>query len=153
MQKTIVSDTSCLILLEKIGELEILELVYSEITITSVVAAEFGSDLPDWFRIEDPSAYSVERVAKSRIDHGEVTAIALALDLKDCLLIIDDLRGRSVAESLGVKVTGTLGVFIEAKHSGHLQSIKPILRKIQDTDFRLTDKLIHFALNRAGEST
>ena len=152
MQKTIVSDTSCLILLEKIGELQILELVYSEITVTSIVAAEFGSVLPDWFRVENPSSNSVEKVAKSRIDHGEVTAIALALDLKDCLLIIDDLRGRSVAESLGVRVTGTLGVLIEAKHAGHLDSIKPVIRKIQGTDFRLSDKLIDLALNRAGES-
>ena len=151
MQKTIVSDTSCLILLEKIGELEVLQQIYTEITITSVVALEFGSNLPEWIKIEDPTKESYEKVTESRLDLGEITAIALALDLPDCLLIIDDIKGRTVAEGFGIHVTGTLGVLIDAKLAGLINSIKPILEKIKETDFRLSDEIILLAKNRAGE--
>jgi predicted nucleic acid-binding protein len=52
MQKTIISDTSCLILLEKIGELALLHQLFGTIITTPEVAAEFGSTLPIWFEIK-----------------------------------------------------------------------------------------------------
>jgi predicted nucleic acid-binding protein len=42
MHKTIISDTSCLILLDKIGELDILNKLFGAITTTNEVAEEFG---------------------------------------------------------------------------------------------------------------
>jgi len=72
------------------------------------------------------------------LQKGEASATALAVELEDCLLIIDDLKGRNLAEQLGIKITGTFGVIIEAKLSGHIKSVKPLLAKIKQTDFRLT---------------
>lgn len=54
MQKTILSDTSCLIILDKIGELELLHKVFGEIIVTTEVAAEFGLPLPEWISIQNP---------------------------------------------------------------------------------------------------
>jgi predicted nucleic acid-binding protein len=54
MQKTIISDTSCLILLDNIGEPRILHLLFEEIIITSTIAKEFGEKLPKWVKIIDP---------------------------------------------------------------------------------------------------
>jgi len=50
MHKTIISDTSCLILLDKIGELEILNKLFGTITTTAEVAEEFGQQLPAWLK-------------------------------------------------------------------------------------------------------
>lgn len=61
---------------------------------------------------------------------GEASAIALAVELKDCLLIVDDLKARKMAEKLNIKFTGTIGVIIDAKEAGHISFIKPILEKI-----------------------
>ncbi len=47
MQKIIVSDTSCLILLKKINRLYLLQKLFSQITITKIIADEFGNELPD----------------------------------------------------------------------------------------------------------
>lgn len=55
MHKTIISDTSCLILLDKIGELEILNKLFGIITTTIEVASEYGKELPFWFEIRQPS--------------------------------------------------------------------------------------------------
>jgi predicted nucleic acid-binding protein len=66
-------------------------------------------------------------------------------------VIIDDWKGRNVAEQLGVLVTGTLGVIIKSKKKGIIPSIKPFLAKIQQTNFRLSDALESVALKEAGE--
>ena len=55
MHKTIISDTSCLILLDKIGQLEILNKLFGIITTTTEVADEYGQELPPWFEIRQPS--------------------------------------------------------------------------------------------------
>lgn len=52
MPKNIVADTSCLILLEKIGELDVLHKLFGRITITETVAEEYGSSLPDWVKVQ-----------------------------------------------------------------------------------------------------
>lgn len=54
MPKTIISDTSCIILLDKIGELEILNKLFGTIVTTQEVAEEFGQRLPSWFEIQKP---------------------------------------------------------------------------------------------------
>ena len=98
MQKTIISDTSCFILLEKIGELELLHKVFGEILITQEVADEYGSTLPNWISIQNPTNKKYQKILEASVDRGEASAIALAVELTDCLLIIDDLKGRNLAE-------------------------------------------------------
>jgi predicted nucleic acid-binding protein len=62
------------------------------------------------------------------------------------------LKGRKYADQLGIKITGTLGVIIDAKLSGHLKSVKPILEKIKNTDFRLTSELEQKMLVKSNEA-
>ena len=90
MHKTIISDTSCLIILDKIGELEILNKLFGIITTTAEVANEYGQELPSWFEIKEPSDRNYQSIIEASVDKGEASAIALAVELDDCLLIIDD---------------------------------------------------------------
>ncbi len=55
MPKTVISDTSTLILFHKIGEFDILHKVYGELITTPEIATEFGEDLPDWIKIQSAS--------------------------------------------------------------------------------------------------
>ena len=48
MHKIIISDTSCLIILSKIGELDLLQKLYKTIVTTLEIAEEFGEELPNW---------------------------------------------------------------------------------------------------------
>ncbi len=89
MQKTILSDTSCLIILNKIGELELLHYVFGEIVITSDVANEYGLQLPKWISIHNPQNKNYQQILEASVDKGEASAIALAVESGDCLLIID----------------------------------------------------------------
>jgi len=52
MHKTIISDTSCIIVLDKIGELNILKELYGTVILTKKIKEEFGSTLHGWFEIK-----------------------------------------------------------------------------------------------------
>ncbi len=85
------------------------------------------------------------------IDAGEASAIALALEYKDPLMIIDDFKARKIEEELNLKITGTLGVLIEAKKKGFINNLQAVLKELAKTNFRLTDELTQYALKITGE--
>lgn len=147
----IIADTSCLILLSKIGELELLRLLSNQVYVTSIVKMEFGSELPDWIQIKDPSPNIFQGLLEKEIDQGEISAILLALETPSSLLIIDDQKGRRVAQRLNIKLSGTLGLFLKAKQMGVIKKISPILDKIRMTNFRINDKLFEDLKKAAGE--
>jgi predicted nucleic acid-binding protein len=151
MHKTIISDTSCLILLDKIGELDILNKLFGTIITTSEVAEEFGQTLPAWIELRQPTDKNYQSIIEATVDKGEASAIALAIELDDCLLIIDDLKGRKFAHQLGLTIIGTIGVIVDAKLAGIIPSVKPILAKIKATNFRITEQLELLILKRASE--
>jgi len=151
MQKIIVSDTSCLILLQKIHQLNLLKDLFGKIIITQEVQNEFNGTLPDFFAIQDARDINYFRILETFLDKGEASVIALALEFDDCLLIIDELKGRKEAKSLGIKITGTLGVLLLAKEKKLIKRIKPLIDQIKDTNFRVSESLIERALMMAEE--
>ena len=86
-----------------------------------------------------------------QIYKGESSAIALALEINDSTVILDDYKARKVAEKLGLNITGTIGVIVKAKINGIIPSIKLLLKKIKQTDFRLSTEIELLALSEAGE--
>ncbi|MEO6453367.1 MAG: DUF3368 domain-containing protein [Ginsengibacter sp.] len=151
MPKTIISDTSCLIILTNIGELELLYKTYGRIITTPDIAAEYNEALPEWIEIKSATDKYYQQILELQIDKGEASAIALALEITDSIIILDDYKARRVAETLGLTITGTIGVIIRAKLQGIIPSIKPYLFKIKTTDFRLSADLEFHALKQAGE--
>jgi predicted nucleic acid-binding protein len=151
MQGVIISDTSCLILLDKIQELDLLRRLFGQILTTQIVAEEFGGKLPEWVLIRNPKDKTNQSVLEISLDAGEASAIALAMEQEDCLVIIDELKGRKIAKRLGLAITGTLGVIIQAKRSGHVALVRPLLARIKQTDFRLNEQLEDSILKQAGE--
>jgi predicted nucleic acid-binding protein len=151
MHKIIISDTSCFIILTNIGELHLLQKLYSKITTTIEIATEFGEPLPEWIEILSVKSKDTQRLLEMQIDKGESSAIALALEIPDSLLILDDIKARKVATQLGLSITGTLGIIIKAKLEGIIPSVIPILNKIKQTDFRLSDEVELQVLKAAME--
>lgn len=92
MPGIIVSDTSCLILLDKIERLDLLESLFKSVSITEIIAEEFGKELPNFIRIENPIEINYQRILETFLDRGEASAFALAIEKDQCLLIIDEMR-------------------------------------------------------------
>ena len=152
MHKIVISDTSCLIILHKIGELDILRKVYESVTTTPEVAVEFGYELPDWIRIEDVKDKKYQEFLETQIDWGEASAIALAKEMEAPVLLLDDLKARKLALKLNLKITGTLGVITKAKQIGVLKNVKPLIEKLQATNFRISENIIVELLKRNDET-
>lgn len=152
MPKTIICDTSCLIILTNIGELDLLQKVYGEITTTIEIAIEFGEELPDWIKIGTVVDKYSQKLLEMQIDKGESSAIALALETPGCTVILDDFKARKIADLLNISYTGTMGVIIKAKLKNIIPSIIPLLEKIKKTDFRISAEIELLALKEANES-
>jgi predicted nucleic acid-binding protein len=76
-------------------------------------------------------------LSKKNLDPGESSAIALALETKEPLLILDDAQAREFALELGLTITGTLGILIAAYRQGIIADINPIIASLKACDFRL----------------
>ncbi len=151
MPDAVISDASCLIVLTEIGAISLLKTVFGSVITTPEIAIEVSFELPDWIKIVSPSDLQILNQMPSSIDRGEATAIALALETVGSILIIDDLSARNYAMRLGIHVTGTLGVLINAKLDGHIPSIKPYVAMIRETNFRFSDTVERNAYRLAGE--
>ncbi len=151
MPELVVSNTSCFIVLSKIGELDLLRRMYGEIITSAEVISEFAHPLPDWIKIKPIIDKYSQQILELQLDKGEASVIALSIETPKSTIILDDYKARVIAEKLGLTITGTLGIIIKAKLQGIIPSIKPLLEKIRATDFRLSPDIESQALNEAGE--
>jgi predicted nucleic acid-binding protein len=133
----VIADASSLIALQNIGEIEALAKLFSKINITREVADEYGLELPSWIHIQQASGRSLLRPEISRLDRGEASSIALALDADNPLLVIDEKKGRRVAEQLDIEIIGIVGVLIKARIAGFIEAPETLLARLESVDFRL----------------
>lgn len=147
----IITDTSCFITLDKIGAFEVLHQTFKHIVTTPEIQQEFGSELPEWIEIRSVKDTALKEVFKETIDLGEASAIALAMEISNAILIIDDLKGRKLASKMALNFMGTLGLLVKAKEYGVISAVKPYIEKIQATDFRLSPSLVALVLEKTGE--
>lgn len=151
MPNVVIADASCLIILSKIEELEILQLLYAQVYITPEIQREFGENLPNWIIIEAVQNKQYQKFWETKLDVGEASAIALAAEKADSLMILDDLKARKIAKEFDMVFTGTLGVISKAKEQGYRTEIKPIIEKILQTNFRIPKQVVNTLLSRYGE--
>lgn len=151
MPRIVISDTSTLILFQKIDELKLLNNVYGELLTTPEIAQEFGEQLPDWIKIQAAKDLKYQRFLNTQVDPGEASAIALAAEFEDALLLLDDLKARKLAKQLNFKVTGTLGVIHKAKQLSIIDKVRPFIEKLMRTDFRISENIIEEILKLNNE--
>ncbi len=149
--KIIISDTSCLILLDKIEQIDLLKSLSKQVYITEEIKKEFGRELPDWIQIKSPSNKKYQKLIEIDLDKGEAGALALSLDIENSIVLIDDLKGRKYAEKLNINFSGTLGLLLKAKNCGIIKELKPVIERIKNTNFRFSDSLLKRLIIEAGE--
>ncbi|MEK6782872.1 MAG: DUF3368 domain-containing protein [Bacteroidota bacterium] len=147
----VIADTSCFILLDKINELDLLQKVFGSITTTNEIATEINKPLPQWVSIQSATNHRYSELLVIEVDKGEASAIGLALEIDNSLLILDDQKARKLAERLNLNYTGTLGILLKAKELGILSAIGPLFQKIQQTNFRFSEKVLKDILQVADE--
>lgn len=159
--RTVIVNTSPLFYLHRAGCLNCLEKLYGEIIIPKAVAFEIeeggriGEDVPkiadyQWIKVKKVTIPAFIKII-SDLGQGEAEVLTLGCEESEPLLIIDDALARRIAKLQAFKLTGTAGVLLKAKKEGHISEIKPILEKLKEVDFYLSDRIIADILKIAGE--
>lgn len=152
----VVSNTSPILNLAIVDRLTLLQQQFGKILIPSVVLEELkvseerpGSQVireaisAGWIQICEVSNQPLTQLLKQTLDKGESEAIALAVELKADWTLLDEREGRKVAKSLGLKVTGILGILLCAKQAGELESLQPVIDNlISKAGFRIAPELL-----------
>lgn len=149
MREPVVVDSTCLIGLENINHLDLLPRLFEPVHAPPEVGREFGSS-PDWLRIELPSNSALVKALKVSIDDGEAEAMALAVE-RQWRIVLDDLKARDLAQRMGLRVIGTVGLLVRAKRAGLIPWINPLLNELSAKGFHLSEELKREALRLAGE--
>jgi len=157
----LVCDTSSLQYLHQLGCLNLLHELADRIIVPRAVVdelavgSEAGHSVPipqafDWIEVCRPSALSAE----PRMDDlgaGETEVLMLVRERADAIAVIDDKLARVIAENLGIKFTGTLGILVEAKRAGLIDSVGSLLDRLQELRFRVSPSVRALILREAGE--
>jgi predicted nucleic acid-binding protein len=142
MLDPIIADTSTLIALEKIGLLPILCKIYKEVVIPESVIEEFGNLTLPCLTIRKVESNLLKLlIIDLNLGKGEADAIALASQT-GLRIIIDDSKARKVAENMGLKLTGTIGVLMKAERLGLLSNVQNKVRELKEKGFYVSDELI-----------
>jgi len=145
------SNTSCLIALDNIGQLDLLHRLYDIIHISEEVAAEFGVLVPAWIKVHSVQDKTKLNILHNLVDLGEASTIALAYQFDDITLILDDRKARKLADNLNLRFTGLLGILIKAKQTGVIDSVGNVLARLKTAGFRFSPAMEIQALRLAGE--
>jgi len=151
----VISDTSSVSALLRIGQSDLLQRLYGEVLIPEAVRDEllaFFPSLPEFLHCRQIlNTGEVGRLCEE-LDLGEAEAIVLARESHADILLMDELTGRRVAAREGVPIIGLMGVLIEAKNDGLVASIRPLIEKLEtEADFRLSVEFKQSTLRRAHE--
>lgn len=164
MKRLIITDTGPLIIYARTKKLEILLGATKQVIVTETVRTEcvLRDSKPGAQEIlkalEDGRLHLVDdvfldAVAKARLDPGEASAIGYAVSRGPAYasLLIDEKRGRTVAQKLGLKVIGSAGLLAAAKKLGLIDNVKQILDEWRETGYWIDPAVEEHVLKNAGE--
>ena len=158
----VVSDTTPLSELSKVGQLILLREVFGQVIVPQEVYDEVTSGThpavaavrsATWIEVRSvQDATQVIALREStKIHLGEAAAIILAEELGAQQVLIDDLRARRVAKARLLPVTGTIGTLLLAKEQGMIAQVKPILDDLIALGKRISPQLYQAVLAIAQE--
>ena len=161
-ERLVAVDASPLIGLAKAGAFSLLRDLFGTIAVTRIVRDEVMAreDLPGaqelwsaidarWARVHDADA---DAEAFGDLDVGESSTLVLARAHRGrCLVVMDELLGRSYAEKLRIPVIGVAGILLAAKKDGLVDAVRPILDELDRSGFRLSPSVVDVVMKEAGE--
>jgi predicted nucleic acid-binding protein len=151
----VVSDTSVITSLLHIGRAGLLQELYHTVLIPTAVQMELlrtHQQLPAFLEARPAGNRGLVARLEAELDLWEAEAIVLAKEANADLLLIDEKRGRQVALREGLRITGLIGLVIEAKQQEIITSVRELVAQLEvEAGFRLSDAVKSEAFRLAGE--
>lgn len=162
---SVVSNTSPLSNLAIIGQLELVREQLGNLLIPPAVRSELGRNphpgardsleaaiRGGWIQVT-PLRGPISTSLVSSLDIGEAEALALALEVKASLVLLDESAAHRRAQQLGLAFTGALGILRRAKQTGRIASLKQQIRFLRaQARFFIDPALEKALLISVGES-
>ncbi|WP_287452736.1 DUF3368 domain-containing protein [Leptolyngbya sp. UWPOB_LEPTO1] len=135
------------------GTVFIPEAVYRELTDPNFpVAGATEVQTFDWIQTRAVSDRILVEALSNELDIGEAEAIALAVEIQADQVLIDERRGRLVANRLNLRYTGILGILVEAKSKGLITEVRPLLDALMnEAGFWVAEPLYNSVLRLVNE--
>lgn len=154
-------NASPLILLTKVGRIDLLNAEGVEVVVPSPVLHEVSRLDPSdpvvraivdacWSIVMPPASVPAS-LSRWKLDQGEESVLAVALQNPGCEVVIDDLAGRRCAAAHGIPLLGTVGVVILAKRIGKIVEARPVIEELRRVGLYVRDEVIAGALSQVGE--
>ena len=154
---------SPIIYLYRIGALDWLPKLFDEIWMPTVVLEDLlearfiGFDVPSpfdlpWVQYEDPELTVPSAWMSLDLSSGEVAAMSLAFENRDCVVLLDDPLARRAAKNVGLTYWGTIKILLESKARGLTGKITPYVDKLASSSLLLSDENRRRILALAGEN-
>ncbi len=157
MRKVVVNTTP-IIALANIGQLDLLKKLYGEIAIPKAVDLEILSEparslvnAASWIKVVTQDFANWKSTFSTRLHAGEIEVLLLAEACDADLLILDDNAAKKTAKYLGFTVTGTMGVLLKAKREGYIDKVKPLMENLIDDGFYISPIVQSYVLEAAEE--
>ena len=158
----VVSNTTPILSLYKIGQLSLLQGLFGEVTIPTAVYNEIaiygknkaGYDIFDstsYIHIKEVKSLIAVDLLRPQLGYGETEAIVLAKELEVDVLLIDEKKARRIAQVNAIPVIGTLGILLLSKFNGLILEIKTLLDALIDNGIWIDKQLYQSLLKQAGE--
>jgi len=156
----VISNSSPIIHLTKIGRLELLKNLYGQILVPTKVYSECTDTTSyraethyissaTWISIVQIENLKLFNLLYSEIDAGEAEAIVLSLERSADLVLLDDMEARMKARRLELRIAGTLGVLLKAKKSGLVQTLPAEIQKLEESGFWMSSNIKDKILNQS----
>ncbi|MDY0096661.1 MAG: DUF3368 domain-containing protein [Candidatus Vecturithrix sp.] len=158
----VVSNSTILIGLARIGKLDILNQLFGTIKLPQEVFRELvekgegktGADAvkdADWIDVSAVEDQREVALLLTTLEKGEAETLVLAKECHADLMLVDEEKARKSAVLAGFEVMGLLGLLLLAKKRGFLSEIRPCIEELQQKQFRISAKIIKRVLTEAGE--
>lgn len=162
----VVSDTTPLISFLKVGHIDLLEKLFGKVFVPQAVYNELTADIRfkhEAQQIEQSTFIEVRAVENigsvsvlkraTGLDQGESEAIVLTDELKADVLLMDEAKGRTVSNEMGIKVMGTIGILMAAYEECELTSseAKECIDILQRTGRHISQKHYQMLLDMLSE--
>jgi uncharacterized protein len=151
----VVSDTSVLTSLIHVGRAALLQQLYGQVLIPTAVHAELirtHPQIPPFVEVKAAANRALVKRLEVELDLGEAEAIVLAKEFNADLLLIDEKLGRQIALREGLKITGLIGLAVDAKHQKMIASVRELVAQLEiEAGFRVSEAVKAEAFRLAGE--
>lgn len=146
----------------RLKQVAVMEQLYARVYTTETVCQELDigrTTRPDtldprqipWVLIVEPDSHDISTLPANRLGPGERSVLAYARTHSLNIVGLDDRQARELAQRLGLRVIGTLGMLLQAKEAGLIELLHPLCKQLQQEGFYISQTLLERILQKAKE--